>query len=365
VIDVKSGASFVAIQGLTIKGGPTDNLHAGVMVENCSHDVTISNNVITNNGAFGVRVYGNGCSGAVNVDIDGNTIQHNGSGVRLDYDSQGNQITNNQLINNDHLLVNDATAGNDNGANATQFYKSYGATLVAGNVVHGNRGPSHDYGFDGGSFEIFGASDLDIEHNTMWDNMNILETGTASGLDCSNNKFTNNVAYGGNDKSLVPSGSVATGMIIRCASNMVIANNTIDDIDWWVFDIQQNGNYSGSLAGLKIQNNVITQHGAKIYAFQVALPAGSIVDRDDVYVTGGAPIASVINKGNAYDLATLRAWTGTDQHSVSVDPQFTNAGGRDYHLRSSSPVIDLGSPISGVTDGFLGSAPDLGRFEAR
>ena len=125
-------------------------------------------------------------------------------------------------------------------------------------------------------------------------------------------------------------------MIIRCASNMLIANNTIDDIDCWVFDIQQNGNYSGSLTGLKIQNNVITQHGAKIYAFQVALPAGSIVDRDDVYVTGGAPIASVVNKGNAYDLATLRSWTGTDQHSVSVDPQFTNAGGRDYHLRSSS-----------------------------
>src|SRR3954467_12578318 len=110
------------------------------MVENCAHEGPISNNLITNNGAFGVRVYGNGCTGAMNVDTDSNTIQHNGTGVRLDFQSLGNQITNNQLINNDHLLVNDSTPGNDNGANATQFYKTYGATLVAGNIAHGNRG---------------------------------------------------------------------------------------------------------------------------------------------------------------------------------------------------------------------------------
>ncbi len=366
VIDVRSGASFVAIQGLQVTGGPADNNHAAIMVENCSHDVTISDNLITNNGAFGVRVYGLNCTNAMNVDIDGNTIQHNGTGVRLDYDSLGNQITNNQLINNDHLLVNDATPGNDNGANGTQFFRTHGATLVAGNIIHGNRGPSHDYREDGGAFEIFGASDLDIQRNTVWDNVDILETGTNNGYECANNQFTDNIAYGGNDKSVVPTGiGLSLGILLRCASNMLIANNTIDDLDNWVYDIQQNGNFVGSLAGLHIQNNVITMHNAKVYAFQVALPAGSVIDHEDLYVTGSAPIATVTGKGNAYDLATLRTWTGTGQHDVSVDPQFSNAGGRDYHLRSSSPVIDLGSPISGVTDGFLGAAPDLGRFEAR
>ena len=196
--------------------------------------------------------------------------------------------------------------------------------------------------------------------------MDILETGTNNGYPCANNKFTDNIAYGGNDKSVVPTGvGLSLGILLRCASNMLIANNTIDDLDYWVYDIQQNGNFVGSLAGLHIQNNVITMHNAKVYAFQVALPAGSVIDHEDLYVTGGAPIATVSGMGNAYDLGTLRSWTGTGQHSVAVDPQFSNAGGHDYHLRSSSPVIDLGSPIAGVTDGFLGAAPDLGRFEAR
>ena len=181
VIDIKGGASFVTVRGLQVQGGPADNNHAGVMVEGCSHDISIENALVTNNGAFGVRVYGSGCSGAMNVVVDGNTIQHNGTGIRLDYDSLGNKITGNELINNDRMLVNDATPGNDNGANAIQFYKTYGSTLVSGNVAHGNRATSHDYGYDGGAFEIFGASDLDIQGNVVWDNMNILETGTNCG----------------------------------------------------------------------------------------------------------------------------------------------------------------------------------------
>ena len=180
----------------------------------------------------------------MNVDIDGNTMQHNGTGVRLDYDSLGNQITNNQLINNDHLLVNDATPGNDNGANATQFYKSYGATLVAGNIVHGNRGPSHDYGIDGGAFEIFGASDLDIQHNTVWDNQNILEKGHRQRPGVREQRVHRQHRLRRQRQERRPERlGLSNGMLLRCASNMLIANNTIDDIDYWVYDIQQNGNY--------------------------------------------------------------------------------------------------------------------------
>ncbi len=335
------------------------------MVEGCSHNISIENALVTNNGAFGVRVYGSGCSGAMNVVVDGSTIQHNGTGIRLDYDSLGNKITGNELINNDRMLVNDATPGNDNGANAIQFYKTYGSTLVSGNVAHGNRATSHDYGYDGGAFEIFGASDLDIRGNVVWDNMNILETGTNSGVPCANNRFTDNVAYGGNDKSQVPLGAVATGLILRCATNMLIANNSFDDIDWWVFDIQQSGGYSGALSGLRILNNIVSQRAAKIYAFEVGLPADSVIDNNDVYNTGGAPLATVTGHGNADDMATLRTWTGADQHGTSVDPRYASPGGHDYHLQTSSPVIDLGETIAGVTDGYLGVAPDLGRYETR
>lgn len=43
--------------------------------------------------------------------------------------------------------------------------------------------------------------------------------------------------------------------------------------------------------------------------------------------------------------------------------QFLNSANYDYHLNSGSPAIDAGVPIPGITDGYAGSAPDLGAYE--
>ena len=39
------------------------------------------------------------------------------------------------------------------------------------------------------------------------------------------------------------------------------------------------------------------------------------------------------------------------------------AGGLKYRLRADSPAIDRGAVIAGVTDGYMGSAPDLVAYE--
>jgi hypothetical protein len=70
----------------------------------------------------------------------------------------------------------------------------------------------------------------------------------------------------------------------------------------------------------------------------------------------------VAGKGNTTSISTLRSW-GYEASGISEDPLFVNGGGRDYRLQSGSPAIDRGVRISGVNDGFVGSAPDMGRFE--
>jgi hypothetical protein len=56
---------------------------------------------------------------------------------------------------------------------------------------------------------------------------------------------------------------------------------------------------------------------------------------------------------------------GTNEMNAATDPKFTNtgAGGLKFRLRSDSPAIDRGAVIPGVTDGLVGSAPDIGAYE--
>jgi hypothetical protein len=143
---------------------------------------------------------------------------------------------------------------------------------------------------------------------------------------------------------------------------MLVANNSFDDIDWWVFDISQSSGYSGSIDGLTIENNAVSQRSAKVYAIEVTLPSSVTLDNNDAYNTGGT-IASVAGHGDTSSFATFQSWTGQEQHGLSVNPLYANPAGHDYHLQAGSPVINRGRQIPGVTDGFLGSAPDLGRYE--
>jgi hypothetical protein len=48
-----------------------------------------------------------------------------------------------------------------------------------------------------------------------------------------------------------------------------------------------------------------------------------------------------------------------------IDPTFVSAGPNifDFHLRSISPAINKGQEIAGITDGFTGTAPDIGAYE--
>jgi hypothetical protein len=48
---------------------------------------------------------------------------------------------------------------------------------------------------------------------------------------------------------------------------------------------------------------------------------------------------------------------------METDPKFNNASASDFTLQLDSPAIDMGIPISGITEGFVGKAPDIGAYE--
>src|SRR4030095_4655151 len=48
---------------------------------------------------------------------------------------------------------------------------------------------------------------------------------------------------------------------------------------------------------------------------------------------------------------------------VGTDPQFVDPATNNYQLKSTSPAINKGAVLSPYTDGYAGTAPDIGAFE--
>lgn len=65
------------------------------------------------------------------------------------------------------------------------------------------------------------------------------------------------------------------------------------------------------------------------------------------------------------NLSSKSDFKGTElKKNLSIaDAKFTSVENFDFSLTSSSPAIDFGLPIAGITDGFLGNAPDAGAYE--
>lgn len=65
-----------------------------------------------------------------------------------------------------------------------------------------------------------------------------------------------------------------------------------------------------------------------------------------------------------YTYANWLVNSGQDAHSPTpADPLFVNKATADFHLQGGSSAINTGVVISGITDGYLGAAPDLGYVE--
>ncbi|HET7495586.1 MAG TPA: right-handed parallel beta-helix repeat-containing protein [Candidatus Limnocylindrales bacterium] len=342
------GVTSGTVRGLFITGAPYQ-YGSGVRVE-ASSNVLIDGNTIYGNHSFGIKV-----KDSTNTLIRGNRIYKNDTGIELAGAVAGTNIYGNQIHHNDRMV------DSGRGGNGIVFAVTTGAVSVQANKLWTNRARhTNGVGYDGGAFEVYGSSDLLIRNNSVWDNNNVMETGTDGVHPCARITFTRNLIRG---RSTVA--GETKGLILRCAADSLIAHNTIDTIDDFAFYVEQSSAYAGSIDGLRIADNIV--YLTRAYSLKTGLPSTISIDHDLIRPGGTAPYATRV----AYieglpdptieTLTELRIVSPYGDHSLQADPRFVDRNNGVYTLRSDSPAIDHGVQVT--SDPYSGAAPDIGKYE--
>lgn len=310
-------AEEVRLARLAITGA-TGAFNAGVAVRR-SRAVRLDRLLLKRNESFGVNI-----ADSTDVTASRSVMTRNHTGIQISR-SQHVLIKRNDLVHNDRMVVDDPVPNNDRGANAVVVYRTGGPVRIVGNRAWGNRARSTDYGFDGGAFELYDASQVSITGNRVWNNENVVETGTSPGGACRGNLFERNVAYRG--RATGPT----MGMILRCAEGMRIVDNTFYDLDRFVFDVTAAARqFGGSVEGLAILGNRAVSHRDKIYSIDSPLPSSVSIDGQLSANVGGGPLAYVFEKGQTTSMDRFRAWTGFEATGRQVAPSFRDPARGDF-----------------------------------
>lgn len=119
--------------------------------------------------------------------------------------------------------------------------------------------------------------------------------------------------------------------------------------------------------GITLENNIVAVNTTGCVCITVATGAGTGVVADyNLYYTpsGAGGNRWQWNGGSLTTFANWKTQSSQDAHSPTpANPLFTNAGANDFTLQGTSPAIDKGVVILGITDGYLGIAPDCGYSE--
>ena len=334
--------SEISLSNLTIQNNPV-NYGTGVHVEN-SQDISISNCLIQSNQGFGVVL-----KDVADVIVQNNELTDNANAIEVRYGSQNVMLRENLIHHNNRRL--------DSGRSAIgiNFYYTTGPVTAQGNWLWENHTPElPDPG--GAAIEVYGAANITITDNVFWDNETIMETGTDEDkTPCTNITFTRNLAMRGDRQQ---------GLILRCAANSLVAHNTFDGLDNFVFNLSHyKGEYGASIEGLEIVNNIAVN--GRVYVIETEMPASVVIDYNLAYNPGsssdyGEYLAYVEEYGNTEHFELFQEWTGYEAHGMNCEPQFLDPANGDYHLSASSPAIDHGIPLG---EPYQGNAPDLGRYE--
>ena len=343
------GASDVVLTGLVVRGaGERDG--AGIYVGPGAARVTVQSSEIRDNRSFGVLI-----EDSQDVVVRASEITGSGSGIRTIGGVPGTLIAANDIYDNDVMVVSDAEPDNDYGAQGIALVTSTGPITVRANRIWGNRAESVDYGRDGAAIEVFGATDVLITENVMWDNETVMETGTNRTSECVDVRFVRNVAYADT------SWGVSKGLLLRCARDSLFAHNTLLGLEEWAFQFRNRPGslFGGSIENLVVVNNVISSDVA--FYLRDPLPESVVVDYNLVDADVG--VLGRVGDTIVPSLAEFRSLTGEQASGAHARLDLVDPEDGDFRPQPSSPALDRGLTIPGVNDDYSGSAPDIGRYE--
>jgi len=280
------GAGSV-LSGFTITRGTSTFDGSGIFVNAASP--TISGNIITAN---------QGCEGIGIAVENGNPI------------ISGNTISNNTQVT--------CSGGNGGG-----IFAGGGAPQILNNIITGNQ---LRLGGDGGGITLNGSSATisgnTIQHNSVFNNGGGISTFNSGSPSIVQNLITDNFtnSNGGGISIEVSSGSRGPFVV-----NNTIANNTASS---------GSAVYSeGFVASVQLFNNIL-----------VATPGAVALECNGSFNTTPPVLTAndAFSSGATRFAGTCAAAQGTNGN-VSVDPQFVDSIGGNFHLQAASPVIDAGN----------------------
>lgn len=153
------------------------------------------------------------------------------------------------------------------------------------------------------------------------------------------------------------------------ANNLTVADNTIwntklsitKPLVWFGPD----GSYGdGSTAGLVFANNIVaTASDGGLIGSALPWSASALVDHNLYYRYGANSYFGWMHGISCNDPTCWQTASGRDGTSIAADPRLVDPAHQDAHLQAISPATNRGMAILGITDGFTGTAPAIGRWE--
>jgi parallel beta-helix repeat protein len=333
-------ASYINVSAFQIANTPgtsaTDRSNGSGFYLSGSNNV-ISGNTIQNSTAAGIYFTGS----SNNSTVSGNRITY---AVECGIYIQG---SGNLIVSNDISHTRDV---NGSDADGVRFFGS--GNTVRQNYIHDimlSDSPGQSPHID--AFQTWGpATNYVFEQNLVDKSPSQNQAFTIEGLTqpVGNIMIRNNVfiTRGTGYEPDVNAGDVGLVTNVSVIGNTMAAVNGSVEYAVWLFQ---------NLSGAVVKDNAIYNHGnSSVPYIQVDAGASGLdIGFNSVYTSNG-----VAPQGSAYsgDL-----WM--------VNPLFVNVSGGNFHLQSTSPLIDRGMNLSGLTNDYDGTArpfgllTDMGAFE--
>jgi parallel beta-helix repeat protein len=316
--------------GAAVVTGATGSWDAGIWIKGVSN-ATVRGLTIRGN-RMGIFI-----RDAPGTLIEDNVIVDNAYGVEVHARTTGSVIRHNVIRENDRRMDAGRRAGGIN------LFKTYGGVRITGNRIWGN---------DSVGIEIFAAKSARIERNVIAGSADAIETGTDAGGSCRYNRIVRNVIFNAGKQA------EERGIWLRCLSQSLVAHNTIYGMDKHAIGVTSSGSFSGPMSDLRILNNALVK--GRGFWISGGLPRTVTIDFNNLRActTARCPafghLVATLGSTNYETVRQFRAGTRHMDHGVSVSPGFRHW--------ASSDMIDRGKRLS-IT--YAGTAPDLGRWEAR